>query len=66
MPFYLMQIFPGPIGKNKPGPGITKEEKPGPVMKKPGIPGPGPEVNNPSYQYDHYSIILLYDYVRLI
>ena len=50
MPFYLVQFFPGPVGKNKSGPGIAKVEKPGPEMKKPGIPGPGPgpEVSYPS------------------
>ena len=35
-----MQIFSGPVGKNKPGPGITKEEKPGPGMKNREFPVP--------------------------
>ena len=49
-PFYPVQFFTGPVGKNKSGPGIGKSEKPGPGprMKKPGIPNPGPEVYNPS------------------
>ena len=38
-----MQIFFGPVGENKPGPGITKEEKPGPGMKNREFPIPVPK-----------------------